>query len=76
MTAPTIEQLPVRVPGRSLPPPLMHSGCLVCTGPKRAFCGRKVSDAVPDASTASTTCVVCVELEQAHNWAAHIWGPA
>ncbi|ACU71949.1 hypothetical protein Caci_3040 [Catenulispora acidiphila DSM 44928] len=76
MTALTIVLLPVRTPGAATPPPLVHSGCLVCTGTKRAFCGRKVADPLPAASAAKavTTCVVCIDFEKSHNWAAHFWG--
>ena len=75
MTAPTIEQLPVRVPGATTPPPLVHSGCLACTD-KYMFCGRKVADTKQATATTSTTCVVCAEMEKSHNWAAHLWGSA
>lgn len=73
MTAPTIEELPVRVPGRALPPRLIHVNCAVCN-PDRTFCGIDFA-ALQQVSLSNTpTCVVCVELENAHDWAAHFWG--
>lgn len=73
VTAPTVEKLPTRTPKRSLPPRLVHACCLICN-PDRTFCGidhdtlQRVTGKVP-------SCVVCVDIGQSHDWAAHLWGP-
>lgn len=72
MTVPTAQTLPTYVPGHAALPPLVHSSCAVCTHPGYAFCGHKYSRMVT--SETSTTCVVCAEISNAHDWAGHIWG--
>lgn len=67
MTAPTIEQLPVRVPGRSLPPPLIHVSCLRCD-PDLTFCGIDATAFQQISSEASGSCVVCVDIDKSHDW--------
>lgn len=70
MTAPTIEQLPVRVPGRTLPPQLIHACCLICN-PEWTFCGIEFDTLrrIPPGRTPS--CVVCADLQSAHDWDGH-----
>lgn len=69
MTAPAIEQLPVRIPRRTLPPRLVHACCLVCTPTDRTFCGLDATD-MPfrQAKGEKPTCVVCFELHESHDW--------
>lgn len=65
MTAPTIEQLPVRVPGRTLPPDLVHVTCCRDDDPGNiALCGTEVAGAWESHDT-SPTCVVCAALDGA-----------
>lgn len=68
MTAPTIEQLPVRVPGRTLPPQLIHATCLACLN-EVTFCGIDTTYMPPlIPKPKSPTCVVCADLRKAHDW--------
>lgn len=68
MTAPTIEQLPVRVPGRTLPPRLIHATCLVCLD-EVTFCGINAADLPPLVpKPKAPTCVVCRDLRETHGW--------
>lgn len=72
MTTPTVEQLPVRVPGRTLRPHLIHVSCPVHK-PHLTFCGIEVAT-LQRFSGGPASCVVCAELEESHNWAACLWG--
>lgn len=66
MTAPTLEQLPVRVPGASLPP-LVHVTCLL-RDPDRTFCGIDATAFQQISSDAAGSCVVCVDIDESHDW--------
>lgn len=68
MTAPTLEPLPVRVPGHTLPPRLIHATCLVCLNDV-TFCGIDAAG-LPLMRPKSTepTCVVCTDLREVHDW--------
>ena len=68
MSAPTIEQLPVRVPGRTVPPRLIHATCLVCLNDV-TFCGIDVADRLPvQPKPKAPTYIVCADLRIAHDW--------
>lgn len=63
MTAPTIEQLPVRVPGRTLPHDLIHVTCCRDDDPGEiALCGTAVGGAW-ESKDAAPTCAVCADLD-------------
>lgn len=64
MTAPTIEQLPVRVPGSSLPSSLHHLTCCRDDDPGEvALCGTDVSGEPWKIRGTKATCLVCADLE-------------
>ena len=68
MTAPTIENLPVRIPDRTVPPRLVHISCVICSD-DTAFCGidtATLQPVIPRPKKA--TCVVCVDLHDGHDW--------
>lgn len=67
MTAPTIEHLPVRVPGRALSPRLIHGTCVVHLN-DLTFCGIDITDRWPLPKSTKPTCVVCADLWDAHGW--------
>lgn len=65
MTAPTIEQLPVRVPGRTLPHGPIHATCCRDDDPGDvALCGTDVAGEWMSRDT-SPTCIVCAHLADA-----------
>jgi len=65
VTAPTTEQLPVRVPGRTLPPDLIHVTCCRDDDPGDvALCGTEVAGEWMDRGT-SPSCIVCADLADA-----------
>lgn len=66
MTAPTLEQLPVRVPGATLQPDLVHVTC--CRDDDPAEIALYDTDVTNDpwaSPNAQTTCVVCAYLDNA-----------
>jgi hypothetical protein len=68
VTAPTTERLPVRVPGRTLPPRLIHATCLVCLN-EVTFCGIDAAGLSPvRPKPTEPTCIVCRDLRKAHGW--------
>lgn len=65
MTAPAIEQLPVRVPGRTLPHDLIHATCCRDDDPGDvALCGTDVAGEWMSRDT-SPNCIVCADLADA-----------
>lgn len=65
MTAPTLEQLPVRIPGRTLPHDLVHATCCRDDNPGDvALCGTELTGAWMSRD-ASPTCIVCADLDGA-----------
>ena len=67
MTAPTLEPLPVRIPGRTLPPRLIHATCLVCLN-EVTFCGIDATNlSLVHPKPNEPTCVVCRDLRETHD---------
>lgn len=65
MSALTAEELPVRVPGRTLPPDLVHVTCCHDEVGEIALCGTNVASEQWVSRSARTTCVVCADLDTA-----------
>lgn len=72
MTTSTLKQLPVRVPGSTLPPRLIHVSCPV-HNPHKTFYGIEVAT-LQRFSSGPASCVVCAELEDVHDWAGCLRG--
>lgn len=65
MTAPATEQLPVRAPGRTLSPDLIHVTCCRDDDPGDvALCGTDVAGEWMDRD-AAPNCIVCADLDDA-----------